>query len=203
MFLLVPALVAGIIALLCGGSLRNLAAVQVRGGLILLSLGVQLAIYLPLLRRSGLVVHHAELIYLVAMALAIAGMLRNWRLGVPMRVATLGLILNATVIAANGGHMPVNAAALHATIGSAAVQTATDPQVYVNTRLATGSSHLLFLSDVIPVRVPLYHGNVFSAGDVLIASGVAMLVFGGVRRRSGTRDSGVPRGTAIVPSGLA
>ena len=203
MFLLVPALVAGIVALLCGGSLRNLAAVHVRGGLILLSLGVQLAIYLPLLRRSGLVVHHAELIYLFAMALAIAGMLRNWRLGVPLRVATLGLIMNATGIAANGGHMPVNAAALHATIGSVAVQTATDPQVYVNTRLATSSSHLLFLSDIIPVRVPLYHGNVFSAGDVLIASGVSMLVFGCVRRRSGTRDSCVPRGTAIAPSGLA
>ena len=43
-----------------------------------------------------------------------------------------------------------------------------------------------FLSDVIPVRVPFYHGNVFSLGDVLIASGAALLVFQGMRTRSGT-----------------
>jgi hypothetical protein len=120
------------------------------------------------------------------MSLAVAGVLSNWHLGVPLRIAALGLIMNATVIAANGGIMPVNAVALNATIGSAAVRTAHDPSVYVNTRTANGSSHLLFLSDVIPVRVPFYHGIVFSLGDVLIASGAALLVFHGMRTRSGT-----------------
>jgi hypothetical protein len=200
MLLIVPAILACITALLCGGSLRSLVGLPIRGGLILLSLGIQLAIYVPFLRTSPLVLTHAAIIYIIALLLAVAGMLRNWHLGLPVRIATLGLLLNATVIAANGGHMPVNAAAMRATQGADAVAAARDMSTYRNTRLADRSSLLLPLSDIIPVRVPAYSGNVYSAGDVLISSGIALLVFRSTRRRSAPETPAASRRSELAAS---
>lgn len=184
MLLLIPALIAGILAALRGGSLRNLAELSFRNGwLILVSLAIQLLVYIPPLRHSSLVLDHAGAIYLGALCLAIIGMLRNQHLGPALQLATLGLLLNATVIAANGGHMPVNTAALRATQGSGAVIAAQDPHTYGNTRLAKPSDHLLFLSDVIPVRLGKDAGNVYSIGDMLISAGVALLVYRAMGRR--------------------
>jgi len=182
--LLIPALIAGMLAILCGGSLRNLAELRLRSsGLILASLAIQLLIYLPALRHSSLILDHAEAIYVSALGLAIVGMLRNLHLGPAIRLAALGLVLNATVITINSGHMPVNAAAMRATRGAGALVAARDPNTYGNTRLAKPSDRLLFLSDVIPVRFAA-GGNVYSIGDVLITSGVALLVYGTMRRRN-------------------
>ncbi|MGH2347373.1 MAG: DUF5317 domain-containing protein [Chloroflexota bacterium] len=192
MLLLVPALIAGILAVSRGGSLRNLAELPLRSsGLILASLAIQVLIYFPALRHSSLVLNHAGAIYVGALCLAMVGMLRNRHLGPTLQLATLGLLFNATVIAANGGHMPVNADALRATQGNGAVIAAQDPHTYGNTRLAKGSDHLLFLSDVIPVRLG-DAGNVYSIGDTLISSGVALLVYGAVRRRPAASRRAAP-----------
>jgi hypothetical protein len=182
--LLFPALIAGVLAIVRGGSLRNLADLQFRSsGLILTSLAIQLLVYVPVFRHSPLILDHAEAIYVCALGLAIVGMLRNVHLGIAIQLATLGLLFNATVITVNGGHMPVNMAAMRATRGAEAVIVAQDPHTYGNTRLARPTDRLLFLSDVIPVRLP-DGGNVYSAGDVLITSGVAFLVYGAMRRRT-------------------
>src|SRR5918911_4395059 len=115
MLLPVPALLALAAALLRGGSLRHLAALPFRGGtFIFTSLAIQLLIYMPVLRTSPLVLHWGGLIYIAALGLALAGALRNWSLGTPVRVATLGLALNALVITANGGNIALNAARLAA-----------------------------------------------------------------------------------------
>lgn len=182
MLLLVPAILAALLAIVRGGSPRNLADLQFRSsGLILVSLAIQLLVYLPPFRHSPLILNHAEAIYVAALGLAIIGMLRNLHLGVAVQLATLGLLLNATVITVNGGHMPVNEAAMRATRGVEAVITAKDPHTYGNTRLARPGDRLLFLSDVLPVRLP-NGGNVFSVGDILITSGIAFLVYGAMRR---------------------
>jgi hypothetical protein len=190
--LLIPTVIAGIIAILRGGSLRNLANLQLRSsGLILASLAIQLLVYLPVFRHSPLILDHAGPIYVGAMCLAIAGMLRNLKLGLAIQLATIGLLLNATVITVNGGRMPVNPAAMLATRGPDAVALARDPHTYANTRLAQPSDHLLFLSDVLPVHVGDM-GNVYSAGDVLITSGVAFLVYGAMRRRNAPMPEQAP-----------
>jgi hypothetical protein len=182
MLLLIPAILACIVALLRGGSVRRLATLRVRGStLILASLAIQLLIYTPALRHSPLVLGWAAPIYLVALTLALVGMLRNWHLGMSLRLASIGLILNLTVIILNGGHMPVNAASLRTIQGEAKVQELQDPHTYGNTRLAGPSSYLVVLSDIIPVPMPDGRGNVYSFGDMLIASGVALLVYRAVR----------------------
>jgi hypothetical protein len=183
MLLPVPALLALAAALLRGGSLRHLAALPFRGSaFIFTSLAIQVLIYMPVLRTSPLVLHWAGLIYIVALGLALAGVLRNWSLGTPVRLATLGLALNAIVITANGGYMPTDLAAMRAVHRDAKAHEVASRQLYSNTRPAGASTRLRVLSDIIPIYSPGGLSNVFSIGDVLIAAGGAALVYSATRR---------------------
>src|SRR2546421_873822 len=115
MLLPVPALLALAAALLRGGSLRHLAALPFCGSTyIFTSLAVQVLIYMPFVRTSALGLRWGGVIYIVTVCLTLAGALRNWSLGTAVRIATLGLALNAIAITANGGYMPVNVGALRA-----------------------------------------------------------------------------------------
>jgi hypothetical protein len=183
MLLPVPALLALTAALLRGGSLRHLAALPFRGSaFIFTSLAIQVLIYMPFVRTSPLVLHWGGLIYIVALGLALAGALRNWSLGAPVRLATLGLALNAIVITANGGYMPTNVAAMRAVHRDAKAHEVASRQLYSNTRPAGASTRLRVLSDVIPIDSPGGLGNVYSIGDLLIAAGGAALVYSATRR---------------------
>jgi hypothetical protein len=183
MLLPVPALLALAAALLRGGSLRHLAALPFRGGtFIFTSLAIQVLVYIPFVRTSPLVLHWGGLIYIVTLGLALAGVLRNWSLGTPVRLATLGLALNAIVIAANGGYMPVSVAALHAVQRDARAHEIASRQLYSNTQPDGASTRLGVLSDIIPIASPGGLGNVYSIGDLLIAAGGAALVYSATRR---------------------
>ena len=184
MLLLIPVVLALVAALASGGSLRQLATLPVRSGwLIMASFAIQLLLYASPLRHAPVVAHWNAAIYLAAIGLALVGALRNWRLGAAVRLATAGIVLNAAVIVINGGHMPVNAAALRVVQGESRVREVANQHLYGNTRPANSSSHLLMFSDVIPVRMPGGHGNVYSMGDVLLSAGVATLVFQAARGR--------------------
>ncbi len=179
MLLLVPALLALLLARARGGSPRALAdlLLRVRGtGFLLAALAVQIALYLPALRISERAVHAGGALYVASLGLAAVGALRNWGLGLAARVAILGLALNATVIVANDGHMPVSAAAMRAVRGVGTVREIATERLFNNTHLASASTRLGVLSDVIPVRIAGV-GNVYSVGDVLLASGLAILLY--------------------------
>ncbi len=186
MLLVLPVLVAMLLAILRGGALSHLATLPIRGsGFLIGSLAVQLAVYAPGLRGSAFVLHQSGAIYAGALGLVAIGALRNWQLGAAFRVATVGLALNVTVIVLNGGHMPVDAGAMAAAKGQAKVQEIAAQRVYDNTGIATPSSELPWLGDVIPVRLGFGCGNVFSVGDVLLASGASVAAYGAVRRPFG------------------
>jgi hypothetical protein len=185
MLLLLPMLLALGVALLRGGSPRALAALPLRGGgFFLAALAVQVALYLPLLRASALAAHAGGALYAGSLALALVGALRNAALGPALWVATLGLALNTVVIVANGGHMPVSAAAMRAVRGTATVREIADARAFSNARLAGPATRLTPLSDVIPVRLAGGVGNVYSVGDLLLAAGGAALVYTATRRRA-------------------
>jgi hypothetical protein len=195
--LIAPVLLGIVLALLRGGALRHLAALPFRGaGLIVLSLAIQVVIYFPVLRSSMLARQDGPAIYIGALALVLFGVARNWQLGPALRIVLLGLALNAVVIVANGGHMPVNAAAMRSVQGSARVSTIAAHQSYTNTRLANRSSRLLVLSDIFPVPLPFGHGNVYSLGDALIVGGGTILVFSATRRP--WRQEAVTPGQAVI-----
>lgn len=84
-----------------------------------------------------------------------------------------GLALNALVMGANG-NMPVSEHAAARAGAPAAV--ATDPRH----EPATSATRLRWLGEVIPVPLPL-RPEVDSAGDLLVAAGLGVLVFGTFR----------------------
>jgi len=197
MMLLVLPLAGLLAALLLGGSLARLAALHVRGkGYILAAFALQLLATTTRAGDSGLLVRFGPALYLTTLGLALVGVGMNWGLGWGLRAVGVGLALNATVIAANGGHMPVDVAAMQRVAGAARVRALANGHAYSNTRPASASSRLLALSDVIPEPFPSGHGNVYSAGDVVLATGAAATVYGATRRArrpAGTRSTPVGR----------
>ncbi len=183
MLLLTPVLLALLLALLRGGSPRNLATLPIRGsGFIIASFVLQVALSASPLRHAPLVLQWNGAIYCVVIGLALLGALRNWHLGLFARLAILGVALNILVIAANGGHMPVNAAAMQAVQGQGKVHDIGAARSFNNTRLAGASSRLVALSDVIPIHIAGDYGNVYSVGDLMLAAGLSMLAYRATRR---------------------
>jgi hypothetical protein len=191
MLLLAPVLVALALAVLRGGSFSNLADLPLRGiSLVALGLALQIVLYLPGVRTAPAVATHGGVLYLATLVPIVVGALRNWRLGLAARVATLGLLLNTLVIAANGGHMPTNGTAMRAVRGPATVRDIADRRHFDNTHLATPATRLVALSDIIPVPFPPGAGNVYSVGDVLLAAGIAALAYQATWRTSSTTATG-------------
>jgi Family of unknown function (DUF5317) len=108
----------------------------------------------------------------------VAVLARNRRIeGVPLLAA--GLLLNVVVIAANGA-MPVSRYAEE--------RAGVDRDTFVHGtsgahEVADDQTRLSLLADVIPVALPVRPETV-SAGDVLIVSGVGLLIVAGMHRRS-------------------
>ncbi|MGH8971008.1 MAG: DUF5317 family protein [Actinomycetes bacterium] len=103
--------------------------------------------------------------------------------GVPL--AALGLLLNVVVVTANGA-MPVSAeAATRAGASAPSLRLDSDPM-----REPLGpDTRLGLLADRIPVASP-WRPQAVSAGDVLVAAGVALLLLSAPRRR---RPAQLPR----------
>jgi hypothetical protein len=182
MLLVLPVLVAIAAALVRGGSLRHLALLPMRGGGFLLSsFAIQLLLYAPVVRTSAWTIRCGGIIYIGALGLVLVGALRNWRLGIAIRVATLGLALNTLVIMLNDGRMPVNASSMAAVQGPAEVRDIAGRHLYGNTTLAQASSRLVLLSDVLPVRLPGGSGNVYSIGDLFLTLGIAGAAYSATR----------------------
>ena len=158
------------LGLLAGGRFTALGELPLRSAwLVVAAVGVQVAGALLPLRAA-----YAEGLVLSAL-LAAAFLARNRRLPGTGLIA-LGLAANALAVLVNHGVMPVDLTAL-ARVGGGSGDLLQDP------RHAPGSSRdrLRLLTDVVPAPLPLGLGQVLSPGDVLVASGAALLVFSGVR----------------------
>lgn len=172
---------AGVFALAAaaGADLRRLASVRLCASwLIPLALGLQLVVFalplhVPLLSDHVTVMHVASYVLLVVFTAV------NVRSpGLPL--AALGLLLNVTVIVANGGRMPVRLAAWKATGYS--TRALRSHGVYNNNVLGGHGTHLGFLGDVFPLPSWVPFASAFSIGDVLLVVGAAVFVYVTCRR---------------------
>jgi len=176
------------------GHLGQLATLRVRAvRLLVAAAGLQVgtAILVPgweLLREATTTVS------MLLVALFLAG---NHRLpGMPLVAA--GLLLNGLVIVANGA-MPVSAAAArHAGLETSSLRLGEDP---LRERL-DDSTRLAWLADRVPLATP-GRPQVVSAGDILVAAGVGLLLIAGSvprepRRRSGQEPRPRPRSTTLA-----
>lgn len=191
MFLL-PSLAIGlVVALAAGGDVRRLASIPFRRSwLVALALGAQLALFSRL--GEGLpggvrdAVHTGT--YGLLLAFGVAN--RHIRAFVPI---LLGAALNATVIAVNGGTMPVSP-------GAAA---AAGLDVSTAGNVSERATRLAWLGDVFALPSSFPFANAFSIGDVLIAVGAIWLVatactVGSDARVLSVRRFAAPLGTPSV-----
>ena len=171
MFILYAIPLGLVVGWLAGGRLDGLASMRFRlAPLAALALAVQFVLFSPL--ADGLPPDVGRWIYVASTALVVAVMLANARLvGVPIVVA--GAALNLAAIVANGGAMPAGAsalAALGAGIGS-----------HTNSILVERPA-VEPLTDVFATPTWLPFANVFSVGDILIGTGVAVAIAAAMRR---------------------
>ncbi len=115
--------------------------------------------------------------FALLLAFAVANVRRQ---AIPFVAIALGVVMNFTVIAINGG-MPVTRDAL-VTSGQLETLDELADDGWVKHHLAGPDDELMFLGDVIGVS---QIGQVVSIGDVFAYLGVAWLVIAGMRRRPG------------------
>jgi len=175
LFAIVLGLVLGLVT---GGSFDNLTRMRFRWPwLVVGAIVVREAIVLTPLNQ----VNGAQYVYLAALVAIVAWTNWHWRVIRGIWLVSIGASLNVLVIAANGARMPVapelaGRILLHrGTIGQYTVM--------------GGSTNLNLLGDWIRLYpVP----EAYSAGDVLVAAGLAIVVFLAVRNPSPYKELSPP-----------
>jgi len=192
MFLLLAALAGLLIALLRGGTLRGLAFLPIKGrGAILVALLMQFPIvYLPAEKASG----HLNLergLLLLSYLLILGIVWINRRLpGFP--AIGLGLLLNLTVMMANGGYMPIQPGVLES-LGHQHMAIKMESGYRVlhskDILLTREETRLWILSDVFAFDLPLLPPVACSPGDILIAAGAFVFIQSAMLPSGETRTS--------------
>ena len=162
------------ISMLRGGRLVNLGDIELKGWwLLILAFGLQAA--------TGWLGEDSDTAGLVmillsfALLMALVGLNRS-KPG--MWIAGIGVLMNFTVIAINGG-MPVLAGA--AEVASGFTVASPDPTATFKHVPLDSSSRLTFFADVVPLRI-VGIGEVISLGDIFLALGLGVYLESELRR---------------------
>ncbi|MBI3747854.1 MAG: MFS transporter [Chloroflexi bacterium] len=169
------------LGLLAGGTLGNLASIRLRSAWLLASAVVIRYGTEAVLNNQ---VEQAEALRVplltTAFALLLAALWIN-RSYPGLSLAFVGILFNASVIAVNGGYMPIWEPSLRAA-GFLPDEISTTIHTLLPAELdASFLLHLGPLADVIPVPLP-YFQNVASVGDAFLTAGLAFFLFAGVVR---------------------
>jgi hypothetical protein len=187
---LIGALIVGTVR---GGTLRNLAVLRLPRTRLIVVAGV-LAALGAFGGSLGLPARPTYVVCTLASAALVCAFVGVNRHVAGMPLVALGFALNALVIVANGA-MPVSQeAADFARVSTDAAVDGSDARH----ELLTDETSLSALADVIPVRLPSPFGwgsNVISAGDIVLAAGIGLLVMTAMRRPgAGRRARQIARG---------
>ena len=164
------------IAMLRGGRLVNLGDIELKAWwLLFLAFGLQIGTrWLPdesWSETTGLVMVLFSFVLLMILVLLNRAQPGMW-------IAGIGVLMNFTVIAINGG-MPVLAGAAEVASGF----TVTEPDLSGSFKhvLMDDNSRLTFFADVIPLRIGSI-GEVISLGDIFLALGLGAFLEHELRR---------------------
>jgi hypothetical protein len=183
------------IALLRGGRLVNLGDIELRAWwLLIFAFGLQIGTrWLP--EESWAEPVGLTMVLVSFVLLMILVLLNRSQPG--MWIAGIGVLMNFTVIAANGG-MPVLTGAAEVASGF----TVSEPDLSGTFKhiLLDEDSRLTFFADVIPLRVGTL-GEVISLGDIFLALGLGAFVEHELRRprRWFKRGASAEPGSAARP----
>jgi hypothetical protein len=175
--LLAALVVSFVVGVLRGGTLARLVALPLRWpGVPVLAFAAQaLLMWFPEPRLAGLSLH-IGILMLSYLALLFTVWVNRRLPG--MVVLGLGLVLNLTVMLANGGYMPITPQAMER-IGhgdGAGIVPGTRVAGSKDVALPREQTNLWFLSDVLVLAAPFPIPSAFSVGDVCIALGAFVLV---------------------------
>ena len=180
--MLIAGVVLGLIlGLVAGGSIWNLAAINLRRmGLLIGAVAVRIATEAAISNGIAVAETYRLLLFGLAYAMLLAGLWSN-RTHPGLNVAFVGILGNSIAIVANGGHMPIWEPSLEA-----AGLIPADVQSVFHTVLgpaldASFLAHAGPLADVIPIPFPIVR-NVASVGDVFLSFGLAFFLFATVVR---------------------
>ena len=165
-----------VLGLITGGRVDNFARLRFRWPLLVLVAVVVRAVVLltPLGRLAG-----AQYVYVLALAAIVVWTVLHFGRLPGIWLVTAGGLFNLIVILANGGHMPVAAglAGLLVHRGHVGQYTVMGPGTNLN-----------FLGDWISIGpIP----EAYSPGDLLIAFGIALVVFLGVRSQKAVTQTDI------------
>jgi hypothetical protein len=171
-----------ILALLLRRDLGALGRLQYRGGwklgLViggLFFLQAALVLYVPgqmILQMLLLVLSQLALIFLFILNRHIPG----------AKLFALGIILNTTVMIANGGWMPITPETYQAIRPNRVVELQDRAPLSKSIMLPRSETNLWLLSDIIQVSIP-GHKNAMSIGDLLLILGVAQFLLQGTAKK--------------------
>ena len=171
MFLLVVLVVSIVIALIRGGKITHLADLNLRWrGVILIGFLIQVLIFSKYWQSEPDTKALTQYGYIASNVLLFIALVYNYRIpGMPL--LTLGLVLNATAIIANGGYMPASPEAL----ALSGLSPLAPGQISNNSIGIHANTQLFFLTDIFAIPKEFPRSNVFSIGDTLIAVGAVWL----------------------------
>jgi hypothetical protein len=197
--LLTPSVVAAVVALVSGRSLAALARQRIAWWPVgFASFGAEIALSSTPLGQHPLILAWGSVVWVVALAgmamvLARNAWLRSSGARVAWAVAALGVSINILVVVANGGHMPQSQEARIAAGASAErVAGLASDSAWHNVAPMTTETRLAWLGDVLPEPAWLPLHNVMSVGDLLLAGGLAAVVYlltGPGAERAGSRSN--------------
>ena len=179
MILLLAALVALLVALLRGGTVRGLALLPMRShGLVVVAFLMQLPLlYFPAEKGSSHL-NFERCLLVLSHLFILATVWKNRRLS-GFRAIGLGLMLNFTVMMANGGFMPMQPGVLESFGHQHMVSKMESGYRVLHSKdvlLTREETRLWILSDVFAFDPPLLSPTAFSPGDVLIAGGAFLFI---------------------------
>lgn len=171
MFILYAIPVGIILGYLLGGRLERLADLRFRwAALAILGLVAQVVLFSPFVATT--IGDAGPPAYVLSTAAVFVAVLRNWRIP-GMAFVIVGAAANLLAVAANGGIMPADPAAL-ASLGLPPTEGFSNSVVLTDPVLRP-------LTDIFAMPTVVPFANVFSVGDVLIGVGIALIITLGMR----------------------
>jgi Family of unknown function (DUF5317) len=182
--LLSPGLVAVVLAMVSQRSLAGLTRQRIAWWpLGFASFGAEFAISSTPLGEQPFIVAWGSAVWLVALIAMVTMLARNaWLRSSAARwawgVAALGVFVNLVVVLANDGHMPQSQEArIAAGASPERVAGFTSDPGWRNVMPMTPQTRLAWLGDVLPEPAWLPLRNVMSLGDLLLAGGLATVIY--------------------------
>jgi hypothetical protein len=165
-----------ILALLFRRDLTALGQIHYRGGwklggivVSLFLLQAALVLYVP-----GQTMFQMLIVILTQLTLIFVFLLNHHLPGA--KLFALGVILNTTVMIANGGWMPITPETYHSIRPNGSLELQARAPVSKGIMVPRSETNLWFLSDIIPVSIP-GHKIAMSIGDLILIIGAAQFLF--------------------------